>query len=106
MRTPVSAEEKLAVTLRHLATGESLESLVYQFRIHATTIRLLIEPVCRVIYGLAPEFMKGPENKDEWMDIINKTNERWQFPNCYAAVDGKHIGVICPPDSGSDYYNY
>ena len=50
--------------------------------------------------------MKGFRSKKEWKKIINKTYERWQFPNAYAAVDGKHIGVICPPDSGSDFYNY
>ena len=38
MRIPISPEEKLALTLRFLATGESYESLMYQFRIHRRTI--------------------------------------------------------------------
>ena len=38
MRSPISAEEKLAITLRYLATGESLNSFKYQFRFHETTI--------------------------------------------------------------------
>ena len=38
MRSPISAEEKLAISLRHLATGESLNSFKYQSRVHETTI--------------------------------------------------------------------
>ena len=50
--------------------------------------------------------MKTPSDKEEWQKIIDQTNSRWQFPNCYAAADGKHVGVICPPHSGSEFYNY
>ena len=38
MRSPISAKEKLAITLRYLATEESLNSLKYQLRVHETTI--------------------------------------------------------------------
>ena len=107
MRKPISAEEKLAVTLRYLATGESFHSLKYQYRIHHSTIAQFIVPVCSAIYKvLAPDYMKVPQSEDEWNDLINKTDIRWQFPNAYAAADGKHIGILCPCKSGSDYYNY
>ena len=50
--------------------------------------------------------MKCPSAKEEWEYIIDQTNNRWQFPNCYAAADGKHIGIICPKHCGSQFYNY
>ena len=50
--------------------------------------------------------MKCPSTKEEWEYIIDQTNNRWQFPNCYAASDGKHISIICPKNSGSQFYNF
>ncbi|XP_043483581.1 uncharacterized protein LOC122512036 [Leptopilina heterotoma] len=40
------------------------------------------------------------------METINDFKEKWQFPNCYGAMDGKHVLMQGQPDTGSDYYNY
>ena len=56
--------------------------------------------------SLAPDYMKIPSDKEEWQKTIDQTNLQWQFPNCYAAADGKHIGIMCPRHSGSEFYNY
>ena len=107
MRSTISAKEKLAITLRCYATGESLNNLKYKFRVHQTTIGKFIIPACEAIYNvLDPDHMKCPSTKEEWEYIIDKTNNRWQFPNCYAAANGKHIGIICQKNSGSQFYNY
>lgn len=37
---------------------------------------------------------------------ISETYEKWQYPNCFAGVDGKHFGIICPAPRGSQFYNY
>ena len=50
--------------------------------------------------------MKVPNNEEDWQELINMTKERWQFQNCFAAADGKHISLRYPPGSGSDFYNY
>ena len=47
-----------------------------------------------------------PETKEEWSYYARKIAERWQFPNCIGAADGKHISVLHPFGSGSAYYNY
>lgn len=34
------------------------------------------------------------------------TFRQWNFPNCIGAIDGKHIVMSSPPNSGSIFYNY
>ncbi|CAI6372232.1 unnamed protein product [Macrosiphum euphorbiae] len=43
---------------------------------------------------------------DDWLDIASGYFDKTQFPNTVGAVDGKHIQLECPKNSGSLYYNY
>ena len=49
MRDPVSPGVKLAVTLRHLATGDSYTTLQYAFRVASLTINKFVPEVCDAI---------------------------------------------------------
>ena len=40
------------------------------------------------------------------MRVARGFQTRWNFPNYIGAIDGKHILIKSPPDSGSYYYNY
>ena len=50
--------------------------------------------------------MHLPRTKAEWEKIEKETVKRWQFPNCIDAADGKHIAILHPVDSGSEFFNY
>lgn len=50
--------------------------------------------------------MQFPTIQNEWEIIANGFEEKWNFPNCLGAMDGKHIRIVQPPNSGSYYYNY
>ncbi|XP_063808935.1 uncharacterized protein LOC135016457 [Pseudophryne corroboree] len=47
-----------------------------------------------------------PSTEKDWLNIADDFNERWNFPNCGGAIDGKHIRIIPPVNSGSLYHNY
>ena len=49
MRGPVSPGVKLAVTLRHLSTGESYTTLQCAFRVAGSTIKKFVPEVCNAI---------------------------------------------------------
>ena len=47
-----------------------------------------------------------PSSKDDWKSIAEGFQSRWQIPNCGGAIDGKHIRIFPPPNTGALYYNY
>lgn len=49
--------------------------------------------------------MPVPEAAD-WRRHAEIFYDKWNFPNAIGAIDGKHIRIQCPPNSGSMYYNY
>lgn len=51
-------------------------------------------------------FFQFPSTEVDWMNIAKDFQKYWQFENCLGAMDGKHISINKPIDSGSYYYNY
>lgn len=51
-------------------------------------------------FALPTPTIEGNKTKAE------EFNEMWQFPNVVGAIDGKHIRIVAPDNSGSRYFNY
>ena len=47
-----------------------------------------------------------PNTQAEWEDIADKFYQKWNFPNCLGAMDGKHVLTRPSPHSGSYFFNY
>ena len=65
-RAPISVGEKLALTIRYLATAESYTSLSSQFRVGRSTISKFLPEVCRAIQDeFTREYLRCPTTPDE-----------------------------------------
>ena len=107
MRHAISSGQRLAITLRYLATGDSYQSMQYNFRVAANTISGIIPATCdAIIAEFMPEVLTCPSTEEEWKNVADYFSKRWQFHNCLGAVDGKHVAIKCPHCGGSLYYNY
>ena len=51
-------------------------------------------------------FSQTPKTRAEWLTTAHGFQNRWQYPCCLGAVDGKHVEIVKPPNSGTLYYNY
>lgn len=45
-----------------------------------------------------------PSSPEEWLAVEKEFGIK--FPHCIGAIDGKHIVLQCPANTGSDHYNY
>ncbi|KAJ4939306.1 hypothetical protein JOQ06_028756, partial [Pogonophryne albipinna] len=81
--------------------------LSYNFRVAPNTISLIINEVCDAIKAeFAAEVIQCPTTTEEWTAIAEQFEKKWQFPHCCGALDGKHVAVTCPWNTGSEYRNY
>ena len=45
-------------------------------------------------------------NEEIWRASEKVFKEKWNFPHCVAAIDGKHVRIKAPPHRGSEFFNY
>ncbi|GAB1869443.1 Nuclease HARBI1 [Camponotus japonicus] len=103
---PLDPELKLALTLSYLAHGDSRVSKHWEFRIGRSTVHKVInDTCCALVKTLQPKYL-SPPTEEEWTRIVKNFFEIWQFPNCFGCIDGKHIRIKAPGNSGSKYFNY
>ena len=89
-----------------LTHGDSYRSLENRFRISAAKISQIVPETCIAIWkALLPTEMPPPKRED-WERIEKQFASRWNFPNCVGALDGKHVIVQAPGNSGGLYHNY
>ena len=106
-RQALEPEMKLAITLRHLATGDSHVTLQYTFRVARCTICLLVKEVCcALVKELKNEVITCPVDRNAWEQDEESFNLRWNILHACGALDGKHVAIRKPPKTGTMYHNY
>lgn len=79
----------------------------FNHRIGATTAGKIVAETCAAIWQeLSPLYLMTDPSTDQWRRIAERFEELWNFPNCCGAVDGKHVRIEAPWNSGSLFFNY
>ena len=107
MREPLSPGLKLAVTLRHFASGAKYHDMQYGWRMPPNSICLAVREVSQAIIDeYTDELMTTPTTEAGWRQISDEWYQKWNFPHTIGAIDGKHVACKAPAKSGSEYFNY
>lgn len=106
IRDPIPARTRLLVCLCYLASGDSMSSISYAFRIGLNTVSEIVSEICEALWNSLHESVMPPPNEESWLRIAIEFEKKWNFPHCIGAIDGKHVVIQAPPHSGSMYYNY
>lgn len=77
------------------------------FRLGQNTISNIIKDTCRALrIILEPIYLQIPASEEAWKVVAHDFADRWNFPHCLGAMDGKHCRIDPPIQSGSLYFNY
>ena len=106
MRESIPPKLRLAITIRYLATGASCATLAFYFRVGHSTVCKIVHETSDTLWNVVqPIYLRYP-SKDQWRVIADNFNDRWQFPMCVGAIDGKHNRIQAPANTGTQYYSY
>ncbi|XP_031776798.1 uncharacterized protein LOC116415772 [Nasonia vitripennis] len=105
-RPPIPPEIRLAITLHYLGHGGSVSSEAMYFRVGKSTMYDIIAETCNIIQTTLLNIYVKPPDEAEWLQIAQDFEEKWNFPNCIGALDGKHIEINRPAHGGSLFHNY
>ncbi|XP_021376400.1 protein ALP1-like [Mizuhopecten yessoensis] len=71
---------KLALTLRHLASGDSYASQKFGWRVPHNTQSQVVREVCHAILDeYLDEMLTCPSTPEEWKEVADKFYQRWNF---------------------------
>ncbi len=96
----------IAYLFRYLASGNTFTDLHYSYRMGVSTISSIVQEVCGNIWMTLNHECIPPLSEERLEGIAAGFHRKTQFPHCLGAVDGKHIRIIKPCDSGSLFWNY
>lgn len=50
--------------------------------------------------------LQEPDSEEEWYELAQDFERKLNFPHAIGAIDGKHVMLQAPVNSGTEFYNY
>ena len=97
---PISPECRLGICLYQMGRGDYYYTIAEMSGLRVSTVHAIVTQVCTsIVVNLWRESVTKhmPQSEDEFKGKMEDMNNRWQFPFCWAAIDGCHIPIKCPP---------
>lgn len=90
---------------RYYSDGCSFTSLSRYVLRGGSTVRQIVHETSSVLWEcLQPEYMPVP-TRQKWVEVAKRFYTLWNLPNCVGSLDGKHIRITAPINSGSTFIN-
>ena len=109
---PISPECRLGICLYRLARGDYYYTIAEMVGLGVATVCSIVSEVPQAIIDhLWQDCVKQhmPQTQSDFENKILDMEELWQFPFCWAAVDGCHISIKCPHGglkACKEYHNF
>lgn len=93
IREPIPASTRLQICLRYLASGDTMPSISFAFRVGLNTVSKIVSEICAAIWEVLSIQVFPEIDKNLWKKKAEEFETLWNFPHCIGAIDGKHIEI-------------
>lgn len=93
IREPIPASTRLQICLRYLASGDTMPSISFAFRVGLNTVSKIVSETCAAIWEVLSIQVFPEIDKNLWKKKAEEFETLWNFPHCIGAIDGKHIEI-------------
>ncbi|PIC25958.1 hypothetical protein B9Z55_018691 [Caenorhabditis nigoni] len=100
----LSSFEQCVIFLQYSTTGESVGCISRRVGVAKSTVSSVIKRVSQAIVKHLNN-IEIPSTPHEWR-VVEEGFVQKGLMRCAGSLDGKHIRIKAPPNSGSVYYNY
>ena len=70
IREPTSFAERLAITSRYLASGDSQQSIAFLFKVGHSTVNKIVNEVCDALWDALKDYKSQPSPENDWKNIV------------------------------------
>ncbi|XP_017467698.1 PREDICTED: uncharacterized protein LOC108360066 [Rhagoletis zephyria] len=105
-RAPIAPETRLGLTLLYLSQGCGPQFLAWSHKMGASTVRQVVYDTCEAIWSELHDIYVAKPNVRELRNIADRFYAKTGMPHCLGAIDGKHVNIVRPINSGSLFFNY
>lgn len=105
-RKAISLGKRVAVALFFLKSGTDYGTIADLFGIVRSTVSALVLEFCDAMIAEHQGLISFPDTEEEKEAIANNYFQKWQYYDCFGAMDGTHIPIQAPHKDAEDYYCY
>ncbi|XP_047103715.1 uncharacterized protein LOC124722624 [Schistocerca piceifrons] len=91
---------------QYLGSGCNLIDLHYKYKIGYTTLSKIVRKVCKAVREVLREECIPKFTEERCMINAKRLERHADFPKCLGTLDDKHVRIVKPDFSGSQFYNY
>lgn len=104
-RKAIPVQKRVAVALYFLKSGIDFSVLSDLFCIGQSTVRMIVQEFLAAAAKKYNGLIKFPTEAEK-EDIAKAYESKWQYYDCFGAVDGTHIPILAPQENAEEYYCY
>lgn len=83
-----------------------MQIIAKSYRVSATAAGRYVLQTCKALHKILEPLYLPDMTTARWREIGTDFENLWQFPNCIGAIDGKHVHIEAPGNSGGLFRTY